>query len=214
MDFSLSPEIEALRAKTREFIAAEVLPLEDDPANYEAHQNIREDVLECVRGKAKAAGLWAPQAPKERGGMGLPVVGWAALYEEANRSIFGPAVLNCAAPDDGNINLLSRVATESQKDRWLQPVIDGKVRSAFAMTEPHPGSGSDPTMMLTSAERTSGGWRISGRKWFITGAEAAQHGVVCGRGRNPALRLWPTIFSGEIDVFPSKRRDMGQHIGR
>lgn len=142
MDFTLSPEIDALRRKTRDFIAAEVLPLEDDPANYDDHENIREDVLDVTRAKARAAGLWAPQAPKERGGMGLPVVGWAALYEEANRSIFGPACLNCAAPDDGNISVMSKIGTEAQKDWWLQPLIDGKVRSAFSMTEPHPGSGS------------------------------------------------------------------------
>lgn len=181
MDFSLSPEIETLRRKTRDFIAAEVMPLEDDPANYDAHQNIREDVLDRAREKAKSAGLWAPQAARSRGGLGLPISGWAAVYEEANRSIFGPAVMNCAAPDDGNINLLSRVATETQKDRWLQPIIDGKVRSAFAMTEPHPGAGSDPSMMLTKAERIDGGWSISGRKWFITGAQAAQHFILIAR---------------------------------
>ena len=111
-----------------------MLPLEADSVHYDAHENIALPVLETVRQKAKAAGLWAPQAPTERGGMGLPVRGWAALYEEANRSIFGPAVLNCAAPDDGNINLLSKIGTEAQKDWFLQPLIDGVVRSSFAMT--------------------------------------------------------------------------------
>ena len=83
--------------KARAFIADEILPLEDNPASYDEHENIREDVLQTARAKAKAAGLWAPQAPKDRGGLGLPVVGWAAVYEEANRSIFGPAAMNCAA---------------------------------------------------------------------------------------------------------------------
>ena len=69
-------------------------------------------VLDGLRAKAKAAGLWAPQMPRERGGLGLPVVGWAALYEEANRSIFGPVALNCAAPDDGNMTVLNKVLTE------------------------------------------------------------------------------------------------------
>lgn len=181
MDFSLTPEIDALRRKTRDFIAAEVLPLEADAASYDAHENIRPDLLDVLRGKAKSAGLWAPQAPKARGGLGLQVTGWAAVYEEANRSIFGPACLNCAAPDDGNISLLSKVGTGAQQDRWLQPVIDGRVRSAFAMTEPHPGSGSDPNMMLTRATRKDGGWVIHGRKWFITGAEAAQHFILIAR---------------------------------
>src|SRR5207237_417819 len=78
-----------------------VLPLEADPGNYDDHENIRLDVLRAMQAKAKAEGLWAPQAPKEYGGMALPVVGWAAMYEEANRSIFGPLAFNCAAPDDG-----------------------------------------------------------------------------------------------------------------
>ena len=77
MDFTLPPEHEALRQQVRSFIAEEVLPLEADPANYDAHENIRIDLLDSVRTKAKAAGLWAPQAPAERGGMGLPVTAWA-----------------------------------------------------------------------------------------------------------------------------------------
>ena len=72
----------------------------------------------------------------------------AACYEEMNYSIFGPVVFNCAAPDDGNMTVLNKVATEEQKARWLQPIIDGKVRSAIVMTEPAPGAGSDPAMML------------------------------------------------------------------
>ena len=171
MDFTLEPEFDALREKTRDFIAEHILPLEADKANYDAHENIALPILEAARSKAKAAGLWAPQAPKDRGGMGLPVRGWASLYEEANRSIFGPVVLNCAAPDDGNINLLSKIGTAAQKDWFLQPLIDGKVRSSFAMTEPAPGAGSDPSMMQTTATRKGDKWVIKGHKWYITGAE-------------------------------------------
>lgn len=198
MDFSLSPEIEALRLKTRAFVANEVLPLEADPASYDAHENIRPDLLDDLRAKARAAGLWAPQAPRDRGGLGLPVTGWAAVYEEANRSIFGPACLNCAAPDDGNISLLSKVGTEAQKDRWLQPIIDGRVRSAFAMTEPHPGSGSDPNMMLTRAERKGDRWVVHGRKWFITGAEAARHFILIARtSDDPRKGLSAFLYDAE-----------------
>ena len=111
MDFALSPEIEDIRLRTRRFVEEQVLPLEADRTNYDAHENIRLDVLRIVQAKARAEGLWAPQAPKEHGGMALPIVGWAAMYEEANRSIFGPVAFNCAAPDDGNMNLLARVAT-------------------------------------------------------------------------------------------------------
>ena len=138
MDFTLSPEIEDIRVRTRSFVEEHVLPLEADPASYDDHENIRLDVLRTVQAKARAEGLWAPQAPKEYGGMGLPVVAWAAMYEEANRSIFGPLAFNCAAPDDGNMNLLARVGTPAQKDKWLKPIVEGSVRSSFVMTEPAP----------------------------------------------------------------------------
>ena len=181
MDFTLPPEHEAIRQKVRCFIAEEVMPLEDDPAHYDAHENIRLDLLDTMRTKAKAAGLWAPQAPVARGGMGLPVTAWAAFYEEANRSIFGPTVLNCAAPDDGNMNILAKIGTKAQQDWFLQPIIDGAVRSSFAMTEPHPGSGSDPSMMLTTATRSGDKYVINGRKWYITGAGEAAHFILVAR---------------------------------
>ena len=183
MDFTLSPEIEALRLKARAFVAEHVIPLESDRANYDDHENIRTDVLAALRDKARVAGLWAPQMPKERGGLGLPMVGWAAFYEEANRSIFGPLAFNCSAPDDGNMNVLNKVLkTDAQKDQWLQPIIDGKIRSSFVMTEPHPGSGSDPGgMMLTRAEKRGGKYVVHGRKWFISGADGATHFILVAR---------------------------------
>jgi acyl-CoA dehydrogenase len=181
MDFSLPPEIEDVRRRTRDFIAAEVLPLEADPAHFDDHENIRLDVMRAVQAKAKAAGLWSPQAPVEYGGMGLPVVGWAAMYEEANRSIFGPVCLNCAAPDDGNMNVLAKVGTSEQKEKWLRPIVEGKVRSAFVMTEPHPGGGSDPSMIRTRAERKGDRYVVNGQKWFITGAGIADHFILIAR---------------------------------
>jgi acyl-CoA dehydrogenase len=181
MDFTLSPEIEAIRLRVRDFVAEHVLPLEADPENFTEHENIPHERLAPVREKAKKAGLWAPQAPKEYGGMGLPIVAWAAIYEEAARSIFGPLAIHCMAPDDGNMNLLARAGTPAQKDKWLKPIVDGKVRSAFAMTEPHPGSGSDPGMMLTRAEKKGDRYIIRGHKWFITGAEGAHHFILMAR---------------------------------
>lgn len=181
MDFALPPDIEDLRLRTREFVAREILPLEADHSNFDAHENIRLDRLDEVRSKARAAGLWAPQSPHEFGGMQLPILAWAAMYEEANYSIFGPAVFNCAAPDDGNMSVLAKVATPAQKERWLRPIVEGRVRSSFAMTEPNPGGGSDPTMIRTRAERVEGGWKIYGRKWFITGAGEASHFILIAR---------------------------------
>jgi acyl-CoA dehydrogenase len=181
MDFTLPPEIEDIRIRTRAFVAEHVLPLESDSSNYDAHENIRLDILGPVQAKAKAAGLWAPQAPKAYGGMGLPVVGWAAMYEEANRSIFGPVALNCSAPDDGNMNLLSKAGTPEQKDKWLRPIVEGKVRSSFVMTEPAPGGGSDPGMIRTRAEPRNDRYIVTGRKWFITGADEASHFILIAR---------------------------------
>jgi acyl-CoA dehydrogenase len=181
MDFTLSPEIEALRLKTRAFIEEHVLPLEADPVNFSEHENIPEDRLKAVRAKAKKIGLWAPQSPKEYGGMELPMVAWAAIYEEAARSLFGPLAINCMAPDDGNMNILKLVGTQAQKDKWLKPIVDGDVRSAFAMTEPSPGGGSDPTMIRTKAEKKGNKYIITGRKWFITGADGAAHFIVVAR---------------------------------
>jgi len=181
MDFTLPPHIEDYRKRYRAFVAEHLLPLEQDPSAYDDHENIRLDVLEKMRVKAKAAGLWAPQMPKARGGQGLNVVGMAACYEEANYSIFGPVTFNCAAPDDGDMIVLNKIGTEEQKKRWLQPIIDGKVRSAIVMTEPAPGAGSDPAMMLTTAEKNADKWVIRGRKWFITGAGVAQHFILVAK---------------------------------
>jgi len=188
VDFKLPPQIEDYRQRIRAFVAAEILPLEADRANYDDHENIREDVLARVRAKVKAAGLWALAMPKARGGQGLTVAGLAACYEEMGRSIFGPVCFNAAAPDDGTMIVLNKVAREDQKARWLQPIIDGTVRSSFAMTEPSPGSGSDPAAMLTSATREGNKWVVRGRKWFITGAGVAKHFIVLARTSDDARR--------------------------
>jgi len=141
-----------------------------------------------VREKARKLGLWAPQSPKEYGGMELPMVAWAAIYEEAARSLFGPLAINCMAPDDGNMNMLRLVGTQAQKDKWLAPIVAGKVRSAFAMTEPAPGGGSDPTMIRTRAEKKGGKYVVHGRKWFITGADGASTFILMARTSDDARK--------------------------
>ncbi len=181
MEFALSPEDAAFRARVREFVEREITPLERDPATFDEHENIRLEVLEPLRAKVKAAGLWAPQMPRDRGGQGLDTVGMAACYEEMGRSLFGAVAFNCAAPDDGNMFLLNRVATAAQKTRWLDPIIEGRVRSSFVMTEPAPGAGSDPSLMRTTATRRGDRWVIEGHKWFITGGGIAQHFILIAR---------------------------------
>jgi acyl-CoA dehydrogenase len=195
MDFSLSPEIEDYRRRVRAFVETHILPLEADPASFDAHENIAEPVLQHVRAQVKKAGLWSLAMPRERGGQGLPIVGMAACYEEMNRSIFGPVCFNAAAPDDGNMILLNKVGTPAQQERWLHPIIDGRVRSAFAMTEPAPGGGSDPTMIRTRAEKRGRTYIISGHKWFITGAGVAQHFILIARtSDDPRYGLTAFLF--------------------
>lgn len=201
MDFSLPPELEDYRARVAAFVAEHILPLEDDPASFNEFENIRLDLRDALRAKAKTAGLWAPQVPQSFGGLGLPMVGQAAFYEEANRSIFGPCIFNCAAPDDGNMRLLAQVARDDQKERWLKPIADGTVNSSIVMTEPAPGGGSDPGMIRTRAERQGDKWTVTGRKWFISGADIARHFILIARtDPNPAeQRRHLTAFLYERD---------------
>ncbi len=182
MDFTISPRIEDYRARIAKFVEREIMPMEADRANYDPHENIKVDVLNHLRARAKAEGLWCLQLKKETGGQELGLVGMAVCYEEMNRSIFGPVVFNSAAPDDGNMQVLEKIGTPAQKEEWLQPIVRGDVRSAFVMTEPAPGSGSDPGgMMLTTAKKVGDKYVVRGRKWFITGAEDSDHFILIAR---------------------------------
>lgn len=186
MDFTISPQIEDYRRRIAAFVAERLVPLESDPASYDDHENIALPLLADLRAQARSEGLWCLQLSPENGGQGLSRIGMAVCYEEMNRSIFGPVVFNSAAPDDGNMMVLQALGTPQQKDRWLRPIADGRVRSAFVMTEPAPGGGSDPGMMLTRAERDGDDYVIRGRKWFITGAAEAEHFILLARtGEDP-----------------------------
>lgn len=207
MDFTITPEIEDYRALVARFVADEILPVESDRSNWDVHENIAEHALAALREKAKAEGLWALQMPKENGGVGLPFTAVALLYEEMNRSIFGPVVFHAAAPDDGNMRVMSQVATEAQKARWLVPVVEGRVRSSFVMTEPSPGGGSDPGMMQTTAQKVGDSYVVRGRKWFITGAEGAQHFILIARtSDDPRRGLTAFLHSADEPGFRIERR--------
>jgi len=207
MDFALPADVEDLRSRVATFVRKRIVPLEADRASYDEHENIALDVLQRTRDEVKAAGLWSPQVPKAMGGLGLSVVGRAACYEEMNTSIFGPVCFNCAAPDDGNMTVLAKVATKAQQERWLAPIVDGRVRSAFVMTEPHPGGGSDPAMMLTTAKRIGDRWIVHGRKWFITGAGVAQHFILIAKtSDDPRRGLTAFLFDRDQPGWRIVRR--------
>ena len=207
MDFTISPRTEDFRARIARFVADEILPVEADRAAYDAHGNIRLDRLGVLREKAREKGLWCLQLHEATGGQGLNKVAMAVCYEEMNRSIFGPVVFNSAAPDDGNMMLLEKAGTPAQQKRWLRPIVEGRVRSSFAMTEPQPGSGSDPGMMRTVAVRKGGSYVIQGRKWFITGADAAQHFILMARTSDDARKgLTAFLFDRDQPGWQITRR--------
>ncbi|MYN13597.1 acyl-CoA dehydrogenase [Pusillimonas sp. TS35] len=181
MDFTLSARADDMRRRIRRFVDEQLIPLEADAASFDEHENIEPGLLLRMQDTARGQGLWSLQMPTERGGQGFSINEMAACYEEMNRSIFGPVVFNSAAPDDGNMMVLNKVATPEQKARWLQPIVDGTVRSSFVMTEPAPGSGSDPAMMRTTAVRDGRNWIVNGHKHFITGAGAASHFILIAR---------------------------------
>ncbi|TDE34917.1 acyl-CoA dehydrogenase family protein [Antarcticimicrobium sediminis] len=181
MDFTISPRVEDFRARIARFVADDILPVEAQPEAWDAHGNIAHDWMVPLREKARDEGLWCLQLKSETGGQGLGRVGMAVCYEEMNRSIFGPVIFNAAAPDDGNMMVLEQAGTPEQKERWLDPIVRGDARSSFVMTEPHPGGGSDPGMMITTAKKKGDSYVIRGRKWFITGAADADHFILLAR---------------------------------
>ena len=164
-------------------LSRNVLPLEADEENFSEHENIPLALARAGAGGAEKNRIVVAAGAQEFGGMALVRVlpGGDLTQEVAARSVFGPLAMNCSAPNDGNMLLLARVGTPAQQEWWLRPVVEGKVKSSFAMTEPAPGGGSDPSMIRTTAEKQNGKWVISGRKWFITGAAEAAHFIVVAR---------------------------------
>jgi len=177
-DFSLTPRVGEWRDRITGFVDEVVIPREQEAFT----KGVDDDLRRELQREAKAAGLWAPQAAAELGGGGFAFDEAAVLLEEAGRSLLGPLSLNCAAPDEGNIHLLHMVASADQREKYLRPLVDGDVRSCFAMTEPPPGAGSDPAALRTSAAKVAGGWVISGEKHLITGAVGAAFAIVMAAG--------------------------------
>ncbi|MFD6136411.1 acyl-CoA dehydrogenase family protein [Isoptericola sp. NPDC060257] len=162
--------------RTRRFVRDVVLPAEP-PAGTALDAAGRR----ALQQQAREAGVFAPHVPVRLGGLGLPLGAWSPVFQEAGYSPVGPAALNCMAPDEGNMLLLERIATAEQQERFLAPLAAGEVRSCFAMTEPHPGAGSDPAALATTARRVDGGWVLDGEKRFVSGAEEAGFAIVMAR---------------------------------
>jgi acyl-CoA dehydrogenase len=208
IDFEPDPTVAMLRERVRAFIHDVVIPAE--PRDVSVHG--LDDALRAeLQAKAREAGLLAPHVTPELGGLGLDHRGQAVVFEEAGYSLLGPQALNCAAPDEGNMNMLAKIATPEQRDRYLRPLVTGEIRSCFAMTEPSPGAGSDPSMLLTRASRVNGGWSIEGRKWFITGADGAAFAICMARtGNTIEGGRGATMFIVDADA-PGMRIDRVVH---
>jgi acyl-CoA dehydrogenase len=179
MNFQLSPALLELQARTRRFIAEQVIPYERDPrqTDHGPTEALRAELI----ARARDAGLLTVHASKALGGLHLSHIEKAVVFEEAGYSPLGPVAMNIHAPDEGNIHLMEAVATDAQKARWLAPLVAGRTRSCFAMTEPAPGAGSDPSMLQTTAIRDGDHYRITGSKWLITGAEGAAFAIIMAR---------------------------------
>lgn len=200
IELSYSPDVAALVERTRAFIEDVVLPVEDRFGGDITAAG-GDTVIKELQAAARQAGVFAPHAPVEYGGLGLNMSDRAPVFEAAGYSLFGPAAVNIAAPDEGNVHLLAEVASAEQKERYLAPLAAGDVRSAFAMTEPAPGAGSDPAALTTMAERRSGDWYITGRKWYITGADGAAFFIVMARTSGSAgQRGGATMFLVPADT--------------
>jgi len=196
MDFEFSGKVKDLQGRVRAFLEEFVYPNE---RRY--HDEIERNrwsptrVVEELKLKARAAGLWNLFLPNDEHGAGLTNLEYAPLCESMGRSAMAPEVFNCAAPDAGNMEVLARYGTPEQKERWLKPLLAGEIRSCFAMTEPAVAS-SDATNIEASIVRNGGEYVINGRKWWSSGAG------------DPRCKI--AIFMGKTDpsAAPHKQQSM------
>jgi alkylation response protein AidB-like acyl-CoA dehydrogenase len=173
-DLAPAPDVTELRARYRAFMDEHVYPNEE---RISREDDAAMALVDELRGRAKAEGLWAPHLPPEAGGTGSGFLTYAYLNEEIGRSTWAQYIFNCQAPDAGNGEILHLFGTPEQKERFLAPLVAGEVRSFFSMTEPEV-SGSDPTTLRTRAVRDGDEWVIDGHKWFSSSAEGAAFAIV------------------------------------
>ncbi len=170
MDFELSAKTRALQQQLQAFMDAHVYPNEqrfDEEVARERWKPTR--IVEDLKAKARHDGLWNLFLPQDKNGAGLSNLEYAPLCEIMGRSHMAPEVFNCSAPDTGNMEVLARYGTTEQKEKWLKPLLEGEIRSCFAMTEPDVAS-SDATNIGASVRRDGDAYVINGRKWWSSGA--------------------------------------------
>jgi len=171
-DFETEPEFDAKMRWARDFVDSEVIPLEGLPKEIRNDPSKIDELTAPMKEQVKEQGLWATHLTPELGGMGFGQVKLGLQNEILGRCAFAPRIFGVNAPDTGNAELLAEGATPEQKEQWMRPLLDGKLRSAFSMTEPHT-PGSDPTQLATTAVRDGDEWVINGRKWFTSNGSIA-----------------------------------------
>lgn len=174
-----SEDFNALIARLRSFIDEEVIPREDLASAHDMDRNAA--AVADLRRRAEALGFGPPRVPVERGGLGLSWIECCAYFEEVGRSFLGPGALNCAPPGQPDIAALDKLVSPAQRNRFLEPLARGELRSCFAMSEPAPGVGSDPRMLKATARRDGDGWVINAHKWFTSGAMRADFAIMVAR---------------------------------
>src|SRR5579864_5890236 len=197
MDFAIPDELIELQERTERFVREEIMPREADKRQT-PHGPTEEFRLELVA-LARAEGLVAPHVGREWGGLGLDHRGKAILFEAAGYAPLATIAMNIFAPDEANMHLLEQVADAAQKEAWLRPLASGAIRSCFMMTEPAPGAGADPSMLLTTARRegghNAGDFVIDGTKWLITGAIGADLAIIMAQTEShPLVPAGATMF--------------------
>ncbi len=185
MDFAVSDKMKTIVGMINEFVDKELIPLEHEFLTRDFTE--MEPVLEEKRRMVKQMELWAPNQDKEYGGLGLNLVEHGLVSEALGRTPLGHYVFNCQAPDAGNMEILHKYGTEEQKEKYLRPLIEGKIRSCFSMTEVEM-PGSNPVMMETTAVKDGDDYVINGQKWYTTAADGA-HFTICMAVTNPDAPL-------------------------
>lgn len=185
MDFELTPRCREFRERLEAFMDERVYPAEavyEEQLRESGDPHAQPPVMEELKAEARARGLWNLFHPEPEYGPGLTYTEYASLAEISGRSFIAPEAINCAAPDTGNMEVLTQFGTDEQKERWLRPLLDGEIRSAFAMTEPAVAS-SDATNIELSIVRDGDSYVLDGRKWWTSGAmrERCQIFIVMGK---------------------------------
>lgn len=202
MDLGLTDKVAALRARVVDMIKTEIMPLEDEflaevdkGEGRWSYTERQTEILEGLKDKAKSAGLWNFWLTDSEKGLGLSTVEYAYLAEEMGKSYLAAEVFNCNAPDTGNMEVFERFGTDAMKDRWLKPLLNGEIRSAYLMTEPDVAS-SDATNISMSCVLDGDNYVLNGEKWWSTGAG------------DPRCSVYIVMVRTEADAPKHKRHSM------